>query len=746
MSKALVAVLCLLTLVPLVPAQTQTVSFYQTTPDFSQKLQKQADLNVTTTGSASQTITVDPSKTYQQIDGFGASFTDSSAWLVYTKLTEEQRNDAMQKLFDRTNGIALSFIRQPMGASDLALNFYSYDDMPAGQTDPTLANFSIEHDKAYIIPVLKQALTINPNTKMMASPWSPPAWMKSNNSLLGSPNGNSGYLKPEAYAPFAQYFVKYIKAYGAEGIPTHYISMQNEPLYAPDGYTGMLMSVQNQIDLLGNHIGPAFADAGIKTKVMVYDHNWDRSDYAIAVLKDPKARQYAAGSAWHHYAGDPSVMSTVHDMFPDMDIWETEASGGTWQNQSTAFGDGAKELINVMRNWAKAYVLWNMVLDQNHGPIAKTPEGKHGCDTCRGVLTVNWEDGKPSSFKPELDYYVLGHASKFIMPGAYRIYSDANVPAGLYDVAFRNPDGSIVLYLFNNAASDQTFNVKQGSSYITATVKAGSIATFVWPPATAPKVALTHEPNGLSLAAGQTGSVNLTVSPLTGTPSVTLGCQVLNASGAVSNKLTCEAAQSAISFTNSTPQTTTVTIKPVGASAANVRNSTRWSASGFALLAGAFGIVFVGGTKKHLATAGILTVILFAGVLTSCGGGGGGGSTNPPPVTPTAATPVFAPAEGTYTSAQNVTISSATTGAAIYYTLDGSTPTTSSTRYSAPVSISSTKTLKAIATAAGYNNSAVATATYTITGESATGNFTMVITAVTEAGGPAILTVPVLVQ
>jgi len=464
------------------PLSGRSVAVYQTTPDLSQRLQQMASLTLENSAPAAPTITVDDTKTYQRIDGFGASLTDSSAWLIYTKLTPAQRDDLMQKLFGRDNGIAMSFLRQPMGASDLALNFYTYDDMPAGQSDPSLANFSINHDRAYIIPVLQQALAINPAIKIMATPWSPPAWMKTNNSLMGVSDGITGSLKTDAYKPLANYFVKYIQAYEAAGIKTDYVSLQNEPLYAPSGYTGMLMQVREQKNLLDNYIAPAFAAAGIKTKVLVYDHNWDVPDYPLSIFSDATSRANTVGVAWHHYAGDPSVMSTVHDQHPELGAWVTEASGGTWQTGNILAQDGA-ELVTVMRNWSKSYVMWGLALDQDHGPYAIAPDGQHGCDTCSPIVTVAWDksgSGTPSTVSFEPDYYVLGHASKFLQPGAYRIYSDENIEGNLYDVAFRNPDGSIVLYVVNSGSAGITFNVKYHGRYFTTTAPQGSIVTFVW--------------------------------------------------------------------------------------------------------------------------------------------------------------------------------------------------------------------------------------------------------------------------
>jgi glucosylceramidase len=482
MKKYILGFLLSVVLLPVMAGQS--VSVYQTTPDLSQKLQPKTSLTFSARGRSEQTISIDDLKAYQEVEGFGASFTDSSAWLVYTKLTPAQRDDIMQKLFGRTNGIALSFLRQPMGASDLALKFYTYDDMPPERTDPTLANFSIEHDKAYIIPVLKQALALNPNLKIMATPWSPPAWMKTNNSLIGSLGGRSAYLKLEAYRAFADYFVKYVRAYRAEGIKTDYISLQNEPLYAPPGYTGMLMQASDQSNLLNNFIAPAFSTAGIKTRILIYDHNWDRPDYPLEMVADAKTRANAAGVAWHHYAGDPAAMSRVHDLHPEMGAWETEASGGDWQTGNVLAEEG-KELVESVRNWAKSYVLWNMALDQDHGPVAIASDGQHGCATCRGLIKVSWDksnSGGASTVTEELDYYVLGHASKFLHAGAHRISSDGNISGGLSNVAFRNPDGSIIVYAVNSGSCEITFNLKYRSQYVTATVSAGSIATFVWAP------------------------------------------------------------------------------------------------------------------------------------------------------------------------------------------------------------------------------------------------------------------------
>jgi glucosylceramidase len=251
--------------------------------------------------------------------------------------------------------------------------------------------------------------------------------------------------------------------------------MQNEPLYAPPTYSGMQVLASEQAAFFGNALGPALAAAHVNTKVMAYDHNWDRPDYPETVLKDPKAAALVAGTAWHHYAGDPAVMTKFHDDFPQKDEWVTESSGGTWQ-KGNVFADEAAELIAVTRNWAKSYVLWALATDQNHGPVVG------GCDTCRGLVTIDLSNPDRPLVKPELDYYVLGHASKFVLPGAVRIASDEPAGTKLKDVAFRNPDGSVVLYTLNAGTGGQDLRIGFHGKTVATTIPGGSVATFVWKP------------------------------------------------------------------------------------------------------------------------------------------------------------------------------------------------------------------------------------------------------------------------
>jgi len=435
-------------------------------------LEKKTSLRFGKTQTSALTLKVDDSKQYQTIEGFGASLTDSSAWLLDKKVSPEKRSEVFDMLFDSQKGIGLSILRQPMGASDFAVREYSYDDVAKGEKDFKLEKFSIEHDRAYIIPLLKQALSRNPNLKIIASPWSPPGWMKTSQSMI------FGALSPDAYPAFANYFVKFIKAYEAEGIPIYAITMQNEPLNIPGNYPGMGMTAVEQTAFLRDHLGPALKAAGLKTKVFVFDHNWDLIEYPVSVLSDAKAAAFAAGTATHCYGGVPTAQNELHERFPEKEIWMTECSGGDWQ-KGNLLEQHVRLIISSTRNWAQTVVLWNLALDQNHEPYLG------GCTNCRGIITVNHATS-PAQVIPTVDYTALGHVSKFVKPGARRIASNTFDQGSLEDVAFQNPDGSIVLLVLNSSGAPVPFNIAWKSEYVSYKLPAGGAATFVWQ-ASAPK-------------------------------------------------------------------------------------------------------------------------------------------------------------------------------------------------------------------------------------------------------------------
>ncbi|HEY3872147.1 MAG TPA: RICIN domain-containing protein [Actinocrinis sp.] len=447
------------------------VSVWETTTNQSQLLAAQAGTSFASGASSQgQVITVDPTTTYQTMTGFGASFTDSSADLVYNS---PLRNSIMTKLFDPSQGIGLDFLRQPIGASDFSLNLFSYDDMPSGQSDPTLADFSVAHDQSYIIPILKQALSINPATTIMATPWSPPGWMKTSGSMIG------GSLQSADYQYFANYLVKFLQAYQAAGVPVALITPQNEPEYSPSNYPGSTLTSAQEASFIANNLGPAMKSAGLSTGILDYDHNWNDPSFPETVLGDSAAAQYVVGTAWHCYAGDPSAQTTVEQAYPSKGTYFTECSGTQASNPSQTFADSLdwqteNLIIGATRNYAKTVVTWNMALNPSGGPSMN-------CTTCTGVVTV---DNSADTATYNAEYYVLGQASKFVKPGAVRINSNTFGSGSVEDVAFQNPDGSTALIVLNSDTSNaHTFGVSENGNDFSYTVPAGAVATFTWPTA-----------------------------------------------------------------------------------------------------------------------------------------------------------------------------------------------------------------------------------------------------------------------
>jgi len=442
------------------------VKVYQSSEEKRESLAEKPVLAFRTERAPALTIFVDDATKYQEIDGFGASLTESSAYLLKRKLGDAQRSDALRMLFDRQKGIGLSMLRQPMGASDFALGVYSYDEMPEGETDPELKKFSIDHDRADILPVLKEILAINPKIKVIGSPWSAPGWMKTSGAMV------QGSLLPSAYDPYAKYFVKYVQAYQAEGIPIFAVTMQNEPMHVPHDYPGLGMMAREQTAFLRDHLGPAFQKADIKARILIFDHNWDLIDYPIKVLNDSGAARFAGGIATHCYGGSSTAQDELHERFPNQEIWMTECSGGDWQ-KGKILQQQLQLVINVTRHWAKSVILWNLALNQNHEPYFG------GCTTCRGEIVVD-ESSSPAQVKTTVDYTALGHASKFVQPGARRIESNTFGPGSLEDVAFQNPDGSVVLLVLNSSDGPTEFNVGWRGRFAQYKLGSGEAVSLVW--------------------------------------------------------------------------------------------------------------------------------------------------------------------------------------------------------------------------------------------------------------------------
>jgi len=418
---------------------------------------------------ATQLLSVNESLRYQPLDGIGASLTDSAAWVIANDLDAGQRDALMQELFSTTGGIGLGFLRQPMGASDFAVNGnYSYDDVAAGQTDPQLTAFSIAHDETYIIPLLQQALAINPALKVMAVPWSPPAWMKTSATM------NGGSIDPTYLPSLAQYFLRFLQAYHQDGVNIYALAVQNEPLHDTGSNPSASVDAATEAGFIANNLGPALTGAGYGTvKILGYDHNWDNTAYPESLLASTAA-QYLAGTAFHCYGGDVSAQTAVHDAYPDKDIWFTECSGTVGSGfAGDLVWNTENLLVGATRNWARSVSLWNLALDENSGPT------NGGCMACRGVVTIDTRT-VPATITRNVEYYALGQLAKFALPGAVRIDSNSYTGGGIEDVVFQNPDGSIVLLALNPAGMPQSFSVSSQGKYFNYTLPAQSVATFVW--------------------------------------------------------------------------------------------------------------------------------------------------------------------------------------------------------------------------------------------------------------------------
>lgn len=442
------------------------VEFWLTTGDRSHLLERESDLAFSSAAARDHAIAIDPARRYQSVEGFGAALTDASAFLIARALTAEQRASLLAELFG-PQGLSLGLVRLTVGASDFSSNHYSFDDLPKGARDPQMEQFSIAPNREAVLPVLRQIRDLNPNVKVFAAPWSAPGWMKTSDRLIG------GQLKPSDYSAYTRYLRNYVRAYEAEGIALYALTIQNEPGFTPADYPGMRVSAKARADFLGGHLGPLMAKEFPQLRLLDWDHNWDKPWEPEAVLRNKTASRYVAGVAWHCYAGDVAAQSRVHKRHPNKETWLTECSGGEWgpEFSGTLVWMARHLIIGGTRNWAKGVMLWNLALDQNHGPHLG------GCNDCRGVVTIDTQSGVVTR---NVEYYVLGHVSRFIHPGAVRINSTASIP-GLDHVAFRNKDdGAYVLIVSNGRSGEASFSVTAAKRSFKANLPPKSLATFVW--------------------------------------------------------------------------------------------------------------------------------------------------------------------------------------------------------------------------------------------------------------------------
>lgn len=439
------------------------VSSWVTRADAASLLERQTStVSFSPTGNSYPVIEIDTTTTYQTVDGFGFSLTGGSAYLI-NHMDAASRATLLNNLFGAgADAISVSYLRISIGASDLDASVFSYDDMPTGQTDPTLSQFSLGRDTVDLIPVLKQILAINPAIKILGSPWSAPVWMKDNGSSIG------GTLQANYFGVYAQYFVKYIQAMQARGINIDAITIQNEPQYGGNN-PSMVLSAQQETDFVKNNLGPSFRTAGINTKIIVWDHNCNNPNYPITILNDPAAKAFIDGSAFHLYEGEIGALSGVHAAHPDKNLYFTEQ----WTGANGSFDGDLKwhtknVIIGSMKNWSKVALEWNLASDPTYNP--HTPGG---CSECKGAITING-----SGTLKNVSYYIIGQASKFITPGSIRIGSSEGLT--LSSVAFKRPDGKKVLLTLNEGTTAFNFNIKYRGQLAPVVAPAGSVTTFVW--------------------------------------------------------------------------------------------------------------------------------------------------------------------------------------------------------------------------------------------------------------------------
>ena len=414
---------------------------------------------------SAQAIILNPAETRQEILGFGAAMTDAACYVI-SQLTEAERDAVLHDIFS-PDEMAMNVGRTCIGASDYARTLYSFDESDA--PDPGLKKFSIDHDKAYILPVLRESRRHNPELFLFSSPWSPPGWMKPDKTMLG------GTMRKQSFDPYARYFVKFLEGYKAEGVPINAVTVQNEVDAEQDGRMPACTWAQElEMDFAARHLAPAIRNAGLDTKIWLLDHNYNLWGRAIDELSDPEVYQAVDGIAWHGYAGEPTAMMRVHDAFPTKNAYWTE--GGPDINRpdyQTDFTQWAQTFNGILNNWARSITAWNLALDEHGNPNI-------GPFSCGGTITI--ENGSHRVTKSG-QYWAFAHFSRHIRRGAKVFATNGVAPtphaAAVTHSGFRNPDGKHVLVLANRGPEQQV-QLLMGSQAIDLTLPADSVHTLEW--------------------------------------------------------------------------------------------------------------------------------------------------------------------------------------------------------------------------------------------------------------------------
>jgi glucosylceramidase len=426
--------------------------------DDNQKLARSSVVWKSARTSAPDAIVLDPEKTFQEILGFGAAFTDAACY-TFHQLDAAAREKLFHLLFHPSE-MGLSVCRTCIGASDYSTKLYSYDD---GDADPDLTRFSIEHDRAYVLPMLREARKVNPGLFLFSSPWSPPGWMKSNGSMLG------GNMRRQHMPSYANYFLKFLRAYENQGVPVQAVTVQNEVDTDQDGrMPACIWPQEYEADFVRAHLGPLFERNAVNTKIWLVDHNYNLWGRAIAELDTPDVRRYAKAIAWHGYVGQPEWMNRVQAAYPDVEMYWTEG-GPDYTDPSYAkdWLQWSKTFADILRNGCRSITGWNLALDEKGQPNI-------GPFNCGGLVTIHSQSKEISQSG---QFWAVAHHSRFIRRGARRIQSQG--PPDLSHVGFQNPDGRRVLVLTNSGAP-RTVEIRVGQQAATVALGGNSVTTLEW--------------------------------------------------------------------------------------------------------------------------------------------------------------------------------------------------------------------------------------------------------------------------
>ena len=437
-------------------ASADSVAAWYSSEDGTRKLAPQAGIQWSGGSDEDATaIRIDPEQKGQTILGIGASLEHATCYNL-SQLGAEGRAAALRKLVHPEDGIGMNLMRICVGTSDfVGEDWYSYCDSPDGEPDPSLDAFSIEKDRAYVLPAIQEALRISPELRFIAAPWSPPAWMKTNGSML------AGKLKPEYYGAFADYLARFVEAYAKEGVAIHALTPQNEPNFPNPHYPTCFYTAENQRDLIRDHLGPLFQERSLDAEIWCWDHNWNLLEFPRTILGDPDTSRYVSGTAFHLYEGRVDAQSELRSEFPDTPIYFTEGS--------TFWTRGAIQIISIFRHWARSYNAWVIMLDEERKPN----NGPHSASQTALELL---DDG---TVRYNFDYYMYGQFSKFIQRGAVRVITE---PGGrrFNHVVFRNPGGEYVLVAANATRGEEHFSVTMRGQQFRVSLPEKTVGTFVW--------------------------------------------------------------------------------------------------------------------------------------------------------------------------------------------------------------------------------------------------------------------------